>query len=265
MASTDEPDILRHIDRLVDGELSRGDESRLLSRLDSTPDGWRQLALAFVEARRWRTAMIERTTESANSGAGSVPAAEASHSIPTTSVPATAAPTGGSRRLFAAALAASLVAGALGGLGIARWRADGRATASLPGTSSNSLHPGETLVEPVKNRGPSSLDRPHDTPNDAALAGSDRPLDPSPSSERALTMFVGGGTSDGAKPIDIPVIPVAQADPTWLDAEKASVPETFREAMEKQGRVVNVRRQFYPVLLNDGRRVIVPIDDVEVR
>jgi len=42
-------------DRLVDGELSADERHRLLAALDDRPDGWRQCALAFLEAQTWRT------------------------------------------------------------------------------------------------------------------------------------------------------------------------------------------------------------------
>lgn len=42
------------LDAFVDGELSDDEQRGLLLRLDTDPDGWRRLALAFVEAQRWR-------------------------------------------------------------------------------------------------------------------------------------------------------------------------------------------------------------------
>src|SRR5262245_12670555 len=42
-------------DRLVDGELSSEERGRLLASLDDRPGGWRQCALAFLEAQSWRT------------------------------------------------------------------------------------------------------------------------------------------------------------------------------------------------------------------
>jgi hypothetical protein len=47
----------RLIDRLVDGELSGDERGELLSRLDQSADGWRMLALAFLEAQTWRSAL----------------------------------------------------------------------------------------------------------------------------------------------------------------------------------------------------------------
>jgi len=45
------------IDRMVDGELSPTQHRELLARLDDEPGGWRRLALAFVEAQVWRSAL----------------------------------------------------------------------------------------------------------------------------------------------------------------------------------------------------------------
>src|SRR3954468_9995588 len=44
----------RLIDRLVDGELRDEERRELLLRLDAEPGGWRQCALAFLEAQSWR-------------------------------------------------------------------------------------------------------------------------------------------------------------------------------------------------------------------
>jgi len=41
-------------DRLADGELSESQRAELLSSLDHDPDGWRNCALAFLEAQCWR-------------------------------------------------------------------------------------------------------------------------------------------------------------------------------------------------------------------
>ena len=41
-------------DRLVDGELSAEERRQLLATLDDRPGGWRQCALAFLEAQTWQ-------------------------------------------------------------------------------------------------------------------------------------------------------------------------------------------------------------------
>jgi hypothetical protein len=47
----------RIIDRLVDGELPNVERRELLLRLETEPGGWRQCALAFLEAQSWREAL----------------------------------------------------------------------------------------------------------------------------------------------------------------------------------------------------------------
>ena len=42
------------LDRLVDGESDEGERRNLLRRLDDEPNGWRRLALAFLEAQAWK-------------------------------------------------------------------------------------------------------------------------------------------------------------------------------------------------------------------
>ena len=46
----------RVLDLLVDGELSDEQERAVIARLDQTPDGWRRCALAFLEGRGWQRA-----------------------------------------------------------------------------------------------------------------------------------------------------------------------------------------------------------------
>ena len=41
------------LDRLIDGELDESQRRDLLRSLDHRPDGWRQCALAFLEAQSW--------------------------------------------------------------------------------------------------------------------------------------------------------------------------------------------------------------------
>lgn len=64
--------------RCVDGELSDIDQQALLSRLEQTPEGWRTLALAFVEQQVWGQgcrALVESSPSSAQLPArGLVPA-----------------------------------------------------------------------------------------------------------------------------------------------------------------------------------------------
>jgi hypothetical protein len=47
------------LDRLVDGELAEAERREVLQTLERQPDGWRQCALAFLEAQSWGDALTE--------------------------------------------------------------------------------------------------------------------------------------------------------------------------------------------------------------
>jgi hypothetical protein len=56
-----EPVSIGQIDRLVDGELSRDERRAVLMALDHERDGWRQLALAFLESQALRDSLSGRS------------------------------------------------------------------------------------------------------------------------------------------------------------------------------------------------------------
>ena len=47
------------LDRLVDGELAETERREVLQTLERQPDGWRQCALAFLEAQSWGEALTQ--------------------------------------------------------------------------------------------------------------------------------------------------------------------------------------------------------------
>jgi hypothetical protein len=61
------------LDRLVDGELGESERREVLQTLERQPDGWRQCALAFLEAQSWGDALthfVRHPEESSASRAG---------------------------------------------------------------------------------------------------------------------------------------------------------------------------------------------------
>jgi len=55
----------REIDLLVGGDATKDETHRLVDRLDAHPDGWKQCALAFLEAQSWQrtfSAMLDAET-----------------------------------------------------------------------------------------------------------------------------------------------------------------------------------------------------------
>jgi hypothetical protein len=69
----------------------------------------------------------------------------------------------------------------------------------------------------------------------------------------------------GADEIQLPVMPGNELDGDWLRTQPAAMPDEVRQALERMGHHVEQRRQLVPYRLDDGRRVLVPVDQVEVR
>ena len=57
------PQLTADLDRLVDGELSADERRRLLETLETTPDGWRDCALAFLESQSLRQQLSELASD----------------------------------------------------------------------------------------------------------------------------------------------------------------------------------------------------------
>lgn len=58
------------LDALVDGSLDEPERRALLLRLESTPEGWRRCALAFLEAQAWREALGAAACQTPTQGIG---------------------------------------------------------------------------------------------------------------------------------------------------------------------------------------------------
>jgi hypothetical protein len=69
------------LDRLVDGELADGERREVLQTLERQPDGWRQCALAFLEAQSWGEALTQLIRQPDESSAARAGAAESETSL----------------------------------------------------------------------------------------------------------------------------------------------------------------------------------------
>ncbi len=68
--------------------------------------------------------------------------------------------------------------------------------------------------------------------------------------------------TNGAREVEVP-FEATSADDAWLTNRQPIVPRELRQALERMGHHVDERRQFLPVQLNDGRQLVVPVDQVE--
>lgn len=218
------------LDRLVDGELCEEEYRRVLTALDAQPDGWRRCAAAFLEAQAWgRELRVVRHELVATPGAAlatSNPRAKAAW-LP----------------LILAIAASFLVAF---GLGI-WWRGE-RVPRDVPLES--------IATAPEKEAAASS----------ANLEAQLVPARPAPGEsvpEEVVTLVVDRG--DGAQ--EQFSLPVYDANDTiarqWLD-QRLSLPSQLEQRLRRSGYEVQVQREWTPLDLRDGRRVLFPVDQWEI-
>jgi len=222
------------LDRLVDGELAEAERRKLLVSLDQRPSGWRQCALAFLEAQSWRDLLGVAADESAAAPVASA-AAEPSQESPLESVPsessAIVVPASTARRrspsrrwLWIAEMAASfLVAFSLG-----IW-----------------LRGGFTTTTTAR------------TPNSFS------PSDPGGNGETRAVEMVVQGAGGKTETMQVPVVPNNRLE-WWQSQPAATVPDEVRRAVERSGGQIRQERKYFPVGLPDGRRILVPIDQIDM-
>lgn len=81
-----------------------------------------------------------------------------------------------------------------------------------------------------------------------------------------MRFVVDGGAGDGVlREIDVPLINASQVNDEWIETHVTTIPPHLRRALEKRGHQVIERRSWYPVELSDGREVLLPIDEVQLR
>jgi hypothetical protein len=77
---------------------------------------------------------------------------------------------------------------------------------------------------------------------------------------RMVTLSAQGG--GGA--IQLPAIQADRLDEAWLRGIPAPVSPDLLQALEESGHRVQQRRELLPVEMNDGRRLVVPVDQVDI-
>jgi hypothetical protein len=222
-----EQDDALEFDRLVDGELSADERRRLLSSLDDRPGGWRQCALAFLEAQSWREDLrqVVREGEVAASGA------------PVRTKPSDSSRSGS--RITALAIAAGvLVACTIGFV----FR-DGKVAFRSAATGAS-----EQIAE--RNE-PSSA---------ATLSG----VTPDATSvDDALTLWVRDETGE-RRSLRVPLVDAGALDSKLGLEFQTGLPANVRHQLEQRGYEVQSKRRYAPLSLENGRQMIVPVEDTRI-
>ncbi|NLY01393.1 MAG: hypothetical protein GXY83_35325 [Rhodopirellula sp.] len=218
-------------DLLVDGELTESQRRELLTSLDASPDGWRRCALAFLESQCWKEEFgeIRRDAEARAVTRRENPAAEPAKSV----MPV--------RRRFN-----------LHGLGTPLAVAASFLIALVVGT--------QIRPRPIVDTDPAGQIAAGEG------AGSQAVLEPAPQPEGRdpwkMVTLAGAGTPE--KEIRLPAREGERWDPNWRNSTFRGLPEDVVRAMESNGGQVRHSWQFVPVPLEDGRRLVIPVDQFDV-
>ena len=228
------------LDRLVDDELPAAERSELLTKLDSEPGGWRRCAMAFLEAQSWHKEL------SAIVGEG--PSA-AQPPIPPQATRAPRRPIGtlATRTATALAMAASFI--------VALWL--GWAVQDL----------GHTIRVP--GPGPAeiaeSLPAPEVPADVRSLAQTPPQRSSSPSGPwQMVTLSADGSNGQSGRTIDLPACEQQRLDSGWTESLPSALPLDVLESLRRTGYRVRQHRELLPMEMNDGRRLVVPVEEVEV-
>ena len=253
-------------DLLVDGELNEAERRELLLWCERDPEGWRRCALAFLEAQSWskELARVGEPEASAcvSSDCSAGPReteADASGSpgnISSTSVAsknATAAPGVAPRwRLIGwpLAMAASfLISFALGLWARSGWL---NSSPSETGPAHADLLAKQELAERLRQ---DALDR------RAPSAQAPATL---PQEALGQVRLVVDGPNGASDEIALPVVEGNAADADFWRNRPAAIPPDIERILRRMGHRVEQTRELLPLRMHDGRRLIVPVDQVEV-
>lgn len=244
----EQPDEGIWFDRLVDGELNQEEYRQLLSSLDERPAGWKQCALAFLEAQALGHELGGYERDGGRSAAEGPPhSGDMIDSEPDTIT--LAGPRSGGAQLSPWGMA-GIAASFLAALGIGLWSSQSR-NGGVANTAGVATQAG--LLSGFRaGRAP--------TPTSPAfeLAGTEcqRHL------VNKVTLVV-EGPNEKQQLIDLPVVE-AEGDPMEYLALDSAVPTDVREALQRSGHQLQRRRQYIPVRLQDGRQIVLPIEEVEI-
>jgi len=225
-------DDIRLLDRLIDGELDDAERRALLLRLEQAPDGWRRCALAFLENQAWRGETKAWAREPAPR-AHVAPAQIARRNW-----------TGSATWMPMVVAACCLVAA--GTWFVVRDR-DGRAISELNAPRGAAV---------------SVAGHPAASPADGRFADR-RSVDRQNASN--LRFVVGGGADRADEVVEVPLVNAEQLNEALFGQWSQAVPAEVLQMLERSGHQVVRERRLVPIELGDGRRAVVPMDQVEIR
>lgn len=241
----------RQLARLVDGEMTRAEYREVLRSLDSSHDGWRRCALAFLEAQALSDAFRSAPVVSSGSttrldSAASVAKTSTSESAPAAESPQASERSAASARRSTAwpiALAAAASFLLAFGLGIV-------VRHTLQNQFDSASGPTMALID-----GPSAMETPSD-------AGSKRDAGEMLSKFNGAVRLV---VDDGRGQRREVELPVRGFDPSSTTADPmAGLPPALVDVVERMGHDVDRHEQYVPVPLDDGSHLVIPVEHMRI-
>jgi len=235
--NTPSADPERQVDLLVDGELSEPDRRNLLLQFEREPDGWRRCALAFLEAQCWRAEL------------GQVVLPAVAEPVRNKTIE-TNSPGPNVRRQSLRQHAATLLSMAASFL---------LALVVGMGLRGNSLH---SPVIATRDLIPGGHRDAATSP--AAQSGIAGQM-PQPAGGWEMVALTSYNSLNGqAAAFCVPAQRRDSLDQNLLESIPDFIPPDVRQAFEESGHRVIQQREIVPVPMKDGRRLVVPVDRIEI-
>jgi len=213
-------------DRLVDGELSAAERRELLESLDERPAGWRRCALAFLEAQSWGDELSRLVRQPQ----ATVAYVSATKSLASADSKSSSLGTGMRWLALAASLALAFT------LGVKQREKDVPLAVDAPTTDGQIV----TIAPP-----PAANMREGGPDNDA------------------LTLWVRDDAGQ-TRPLRVPLVDAGILDEQLGLQFQSGVPPTVRDHLHGRGYQVQSKRRYAPLWLENGRPMIVPVEDTKI-
>jgi hypothetical protein len=217
------------LDRLVDGELSEADRRTMLLNLEREPEGWRRCALAFLEAQCWtqELGLMARSPERMER--------EPEKAVSPVCLASRIGRPAAWRRHVATALtmgACFLIALALG--------------VGIRGNLSGGLHDHDSAaVRTVKDE---------DSPSGSATQAD----------KWELVTLSTDSPNGQTETVSIPAVHRDAIDQNMLEQVPDGIPPAVRQALVQAGHQIEEHREVVPVQMDDGHRLMVPVNNVQI-
>lgn len=230
------------IQRCVDGQLSEADQQALLRRIQSLPDGWRHLALAYLENQLW-----SQTIQKTESITPTSPKPATADAIPLAATSSERAPAGRRNSVGVwGKVVSSMAAGVMAGVILhGQMGTDGPGVSGTSGAANVAARDGF----PFESTG----------------------LAPSPAGEttaRSVSVTTVDRSGQGGARVGVTTpVPAhhAGANAAAQAARPTLVSDELRKELQRSGYAIEEGQSYYSIPLPDGRHYIVPVNSVRVR